>query len=62
MVHRLTGQKKIEDEYSDSYVLPKVNKVNMTGMIEAIGEYIGSHYGVEKVSLTYTVRKTVDSQ
>ena len=39
----LAGQKKVEDEYKDTYVLPKINKSEMAGMMEAIEEHFRSH-------------------
>ena len=41
-VHLLAGQKKINREYKDPDVLPKVNKSDMAGTMEAIKEYLRS--------------------
>ena len=45
-MHLMTGQKKLEDEYKDPIVLPKINKSDMTGTVEAIKEYLRSHHGI----------------
>ena len=42
----MAGQKKLKDEYKDPNLLLKVNKCDMTGMIEAIKEYLRSCHGV----------------
>ena len=39
-VNLLTGQERLEDEYKDPDVLPKVNKVDMAGLMESIKEYL----------------------
>ena len=41
-VHLLTGQKWLENKYNDPDVLPKFNKINVEGTIEAIEEYLRS--------------------
>ena len=38
----LAGQKKLNYEYKDIDVMPKINKSNMAGMMEAIKEYLRS--------------------
>ena len=38
---------------------PKVNKADMTGMMESIKEYLGSCHGVVRVPLAHVFRKTV---
>ena len=58
-VHLLAGQKKLEDEYKDSDVLPKMNKSDMAGTMEFIKEYLRSHCGVIKAPLAYVIRKTI---
>ena len=35
-VHLLVSQKMLKDEYKDPDVLPKANKTDMAGMMEAI--------------------------
>ena len=55
----LAGQKKLEDEYKDPYVLPKINKSDMAGMMESIKEHLRSHCGVIKTPLVYIIRKTI---
>ena len=37
-VHIIAGQKRLKDEYKDLDVLPKVNKADMTRIMEAIEE------------------------
>ena len=37
-IHLLAGQKKLKDEYKDPDMLPKINKSDMTGTMEAIKE------------------------
>ena len=46
-----TGQKKLKDEYKDSNVLPKINKFDMAGIMEAIKEYLRSSHGIIRVPL-----------
>ena len=38
-VHLLAGQKKLKDEYKDHGMLPKINKSDMAGTMEAMEEY-----------------------
>ena len=40
-------------------MLPKINKSDMAGTMEAIEEYIRSHCGVVKAHLAYIIRKTI---
>ena len=61
-VHLLAGQKRLEDKYKDQDVLPKVNKTYMTGMIEAIKEYLRSPHSVLRVPFAYIIRKTITAQ
>ena len=35
-VHLMTSQKKLRDEYKDLNMLPKINKTDMAGTMEAI--------------------------
>ena len=58
---RLTGQKRLKD-YKNPDALPKVNKANVTGMIEAIKKYLRSCHDVMRVPLAYVIRKTVEIQ
>ena len=39
-VHLLAGQKKLEVKYKDSGMLPKINRYDMTGMMQVIEEYL----------------------
>ena len=55
----LAGQKRLEDNYKDPDVLPKVNKADMTGMMEVIKGYLRSYHGVIRAPLTYIIMKTV---
>ena len=58
-VHLLAGQKRIKDECKDPDVLPKVNKVDMTGTMESIKDNLRSHCGVVRAPLAYITRKTI---
>ena len=40
MVHLMTGQKKLKDQYKYPDVLPKIDKSDMAGTMEAIKEYM----------------------
>ena len=40
-------------------MLPKVNKADMAGSMEAFEEYLRSHHGVIRAPLTYIIRKTI---
>ena len=42
----LARKKKIKDEYKDPTVLPKINKSDMAGIMEAIEEYLRPCWGV----------------
>ena len=42
-VHLLAAQKELKDEYKDPDMLPKINKSDMAGMMEAIKEYLRLH-------------------
>ena len=55
----LAWQKRLQDEYDDPDMLPKVNKANMAGMMKAIIEYLRSHHGVLRKPLAYVIRKTI---
>ena len=57
-MHLLLGQKKPEDEYKDPDMLLKFNKSDMAGIMEAIEEYLRSHQGVARASLSYFIRNT----
>ena len=41
-MHLMTGKKKLEDEYKNCKMLPKINKSVMAGTMEAIEEYLRS--------------------
>ena len=58
-VHAIAGQKKLQDEYKDSDVLPKINKSDVAGMMEAIEEYFRSCHGVVRAPVAYIIRKTI---
>ena len=55
----MTGQKKCRDYYKDPIMLPKINKSNMTGMMEVIKEYLRSCQGVIRAPLVYIIRNTI---
>ena len=59
IVHLLAGQKRLEDKYKDPDVLPRVNKADMAGMMEAIKEYLRSCHGVMRVPLQISKTLTV---
>ena len=40
IMHLLAGQKKLKDEYKDIDMMPKINKSDMAGTMEAIKEYL----------------------
>ena len=61
-VHLLAGQKRLKDEYKDPDVLPKINKSDMTGMMEVIKEYLRPHLDIMKAPLAYIIRKTITVQ
>ena len=46
IVHLMTEQKKLKDEYKDSDMLPKISKSDVAGTMEAIKEYLRLHDGV----------------
>ena len=58
-VHLQAGQKKLKNEYKDPDMLPKVNKSDMAGTMEAIKECLRSHLGVIKAPLAYVIRKNI---
>ena len=62
MVHLLAGQKRLEDEYKDPDVLPKVNKAGMVGTMESIKEYLRSWCGVVILPLACEIRNTITVQ
>ena len=53
----MTGQKKLKDEYKDLDMLPKINKSDMVGMMEAIEEYRRLHHEVIRAPFSYIIRK-----
>ena len=61
-VHLLAGQKKLEDEYKDSNMLPKINKSDMAETMESIEEYLRSCHGIVKAPLACVKRKTITVQ
>ena len=42
-VHQLAGHKKLEDEYVDPNMLPKINKSDIAGMMEAMEKHPRLH-------------------
>ena len=61
-VHLMMKQKKLKDECKDPNMLPKINKSDMAGMMEAIKEYLRSRHGVTRAPLAYVIRKTITVQ
>ena len=61
-VCKLVGKKKLGDKYNDSDLLPKINKANTVGMMEAIKEYPRSFHSIKRAHFTYIIRKTVTVQ
>ena len=56
----MIGQKKLKDsEYKDPNVLPKINKLDMAGMIEAFKENLRLHHGVVWAPLAYVIWKII---
>ena len=55
----LAEQKKLNNEYKDPDVLPKINKSYMTGTMKAIEEYLRSHQDVIRALMAYIIRKTI---
>ena len=45
----LADQKRLKDDYKDPDVLPKINKSDIAGTIEAIKEYLRLYCGVMRV-------------
>ena len=62
IVHSLVGQKKLKNEYKDPNMLPKINKSDMAGTMEAIKEHLRSRQGVIRAPLVYIIRKTIKVQ
>ena len=58
----LEGQKRLENEYKDPDVLPKVNKANTAGMMEPIKEYLRSDYGVVRAPPACIIKKAITIQ
>ena len=48
-VHLLAGSKRLEDRYKDPDMLPKVNKTDVAGTMDAIKEHLRSCCGVIRV-------------
>ena len=55
----MIGQKKLKDKYKDPNVLPKMNKSDMAGMMEAIKEYIRLCHGIAPSPLANAMWKTI---
>ena len=58
-VHLLAGLKRLENDYKVTDMLPKINKFDMAGMIEAIDEYMKLCHGVVRVPLAYIIMKSI---
>ena len=61
-VHLITGQKKLKDEYKDTKMLPKINKSDNAGTMEAIEEYLRLHHGVVWAPLAKVLWKIITVQ
>ena len=61
-VHLLAGQKRFNNEYIDSDVLPKVDEADMAGTMESIKEYLRSCHGVIRAPLANVMRSTITVQ
>ena len=48
-VHLLTGQRRLEDDSNDPYMLPEVNKVDIAELIKAVKENLRSNCGVVRI-------------
>ena len=55
----LTGQKRLKNEYKDPDVLPKVNKADVIGTMEAINEYLRLCHAIVRTPLAYIITKTI---
>ena len=55
----LSGQKRLEDEYKDLNMLPKVNKADMAGTMKSIEEYLQKRHDVVRAPLAYVIRKNI---
>ena len=62
MVHKLAGQKKLEDKYKDLDMLSKVNKVDMVVTMETIQKYLRSHCSVKRAAQSRPMSFTHDVQ
>ena len=58
-VCKLASQNELEVKYNDPKMLPKVNKANMTGIMEDIKEYLRSCHSVKRAHLVCVMRKTI---
>ena len=58
-VHLQAGQKRVKDEQKDADVLPKFNKDDMSGMMEAINEYQRLHCGLVRAPLANIIKTTI---
>ena len=61
-MHLMTGQKKLDYEYKDPDMLPKINKSDMAGMMEAIKEYLRSCHDGIWAPLAYVIWMTITVQ
>ena len=49
----------LENEYKEPDMLPKINKSDMEGIVEAIKECLKSNHDIEKAQLACIVRKMI---
>ena len=55
----LPDKKRLEHNYKDLDILPKVNKAALIGTIEAIEEYLRLHHGAMRAPFAYIIGKTI---
>ena len=55
----LAGQKRLEIDYKDPDILPKVNEADMAEIMEAIKEYLRLHHAIMRAPLAYVIRKPI---
>ena len=56
------GQEKLKVEYKDPNMLPKINKLDITGTMKAIKKYLRSCHGDIRAPLAYIIWKTITVQ
>ena len=56
------NEEKLEDEYKDPDMLPKINTSDVAEAMKSIKEYLRACHGVIQSSLAYIIRKTITVQ